>query len=106
MAWYLCELEGSNFAFKDERYPDGVALMGFYANRIVEAASPAEAEIAAINLIRDDSSMIMTVVKLETGPHPMIKANGVYELPQAPAEAPGAGYEFFPMPTATVDTMH
>ena len=97
MAWYLCELEGSNFAFQDSKWPDGVALLGFYASRMVEANSTEGAERAAIGLILDDPSLKLTVVRLEHGPHPMVKVNEVFELEAEPENAPGRDYSFFPM---------
>ena len=98
MAHYLCELEGENFAFSNDEAAGGYTLLGFYTCRIVEAASPAEAERAAIEIIRDDASLKRTVIELDFGPHPFVRSKGVYELPDNADISSPTDFAFYPMP--------
>ena len=98
MAFYLCELQGENFAFSNDEDAGGYTLLGFYTNRLIEADTAERAERIAINKIRNDHRLLQTVLKLEHGPHPVVKVTGLYELPEEPIIQLSEEYTLFPMP--------
>jgi len=90
---YRCLLRGENFP--------GILIgeqgktIGFYTTRFVDAASPEEAEQAALNVLRGDSTL--AVPAEQRTPDATVFVERIDEM-QADAErTPNAGFTFFVM---------
>lgn len=98
MAYYQVMLEGKNFPLE----MDGVGeIMGFVTTRWVNAANAEEAELKAVDLVKNDSSLIGAVRDRE-GFAPMIY---LVELATVSwltfrRRQPGGGYTFYPQSDA------
>ena len=68
---------------------------GFTTTRYVEAASPEEAELAAVDTVKKDVSLINALHNDEND-SPMIYLDKLYELENFGCESvPGKGYTFY-----------
>ncbi len=85
-------LEGRNFPLN---LGGQLGLYGFFTTRRVKAASPEEAELAAIALIRKDRSLLDAIDGVESS-NPEIFLDGIYKL-NFWSRLGGAGYSFYPM---------
>lgn len=85
-------LEGRNFLLDIE---GSVRKYGFFTTRYVEAENPEQAEMKAVQLIREDQSL-KTAAKNE-GSKPMIYLDSITELESFEGvRLPGTGYALFP----------
>ena len=85
-------LRGENFLIKLE---DKVENLGFYATRVVKANSEKEAELRAIDLIRNDGSLISMVQKT-SDINPKIYLESINNASWW-QRLGGKGYTFWPM---------
>ena len=86
-------LEGKNFLLTLE---GGTHKYGFYTTRYIEANNPEDAELSAVQAIRDDSDFTSTVKNEESDP-PMIYIESLDELSTFEGvELPSTGYTFYP----------
>lgn len=68
---------------------------GFYTTRFVEASNPEEAELKAINLVKNDSHL-KDAVQNDKSDSPMIFLEALYELESFEETImPGSGYTFY-----------
>jgi hypothetical protein len=75
---------------------NGPARQGFLTTRYVEAESPEKAEVAAADLVRNDSELRTAILNEKNDP-PMIYSVEVVELESFEAiSVPGKGYGFYP----------
>ena len=92
MKKYKVLLQGENFEIMVENKNQNC---GFYTTRIVKASSEKEAEEIAINLIKNDNSLIeMTIKASQYTPRIFLE-----DIEYAPwwKRVGGRGYTFFPM---------
>ena len=89
---YRVVLEGRNFVLDF----DGVrARHGFFTTRYVQARDEKEAELKAVELIREDTELVGAVKNQQADP-PMIYLDEIEELPSLEGvNAPGSGYSFY-----------
>lgn len=94
MALFRCLIRGENFPGQliDETTP-----VGFYTTRFVEAESAEEAELAAVNLLRSDSSLAMPE-ELRTK-EAKVYVEEIEEVPPDTERKPNKGFTFFSMDT-------
>ncbi len=89
---YNVMLEGRNFLLDID---SSVKKYGFFTTRYVEAENPEQAEMIAVQLIREDQKL-KTATKNE-GSKPMIYLYSITELESFEGvRLPGTGYTFFP----------
>jgi hypothetical protein len=92
MKKYRVMLEGRNFLLDME---GSVEKYGFFTTRYVEAENPEQAEIKAVQLIREDQSL--KVAAKNEGSKPLIYLDSIVELESFEGvRLPGTGYSFFP----------
>ena len=92
MKKYSVMLEGRNFLLDIE---GSVKKYGFFTTRYVEAENPEQAEIKAVQLIKEDRSLKMAAKN--EGLKPMIYLDSITELMSFEGvRLPGTGYSFFP----------
>ena len=95
MPVFRCFIRGENF-------PGSLACraepVGFYATRWVEADSSAEAEMLALELLRNDSTLGSVPPEQQTKDAQVFFENIEEVLPE-PGRGSGAGFTFFPMGT-------
>jgi len=86
-------MEGKNFLLNLE----GITQKyGFFTTRYIEANNPEEAELKAVQLIREDSEISESIKNPQSDP-PMIYLNTLDELASFEGvDVPGAGYSFYP----------
>lgn len=92
MRLFRCSICGENFPGK---LLDQEDLVGFYATRYVEADTPEQAELIALDLLREDAG-------LDLPPEHRSQDARVYfesidEVPEDTERAPNAGFVFFTM---------
>lgn len=69
--------------------------MGFYTTRWVEASTPEEAEITAIELIKNDHELKAAIINEKDAP-PMLYKENISEIENFEGvNPPGAGYTFY-----------
>ena len=87
-------IEGKNFIINSETGPE---RLGFFATRYVEARDDREAEVKALNLIRNDKSLTSDVLNKKDAA-PMLYVQEIVELVSfTGTNVPGAGYSLYPM---------
>jgi hypothetical protein len=59
--------------------------MGFYVSRVVDAQNPNEAELAAVDLVREDSRLKGNVLNERDDP-PMLYAEEIEEIEESDTE--------------------
>lgn len=95
MTYYQALLEGKGFLIEHE---GEVKSHGFFATRWVKAINPEDAELAAVELLKNDANlMCLTLNKCESEPSPMIyleELSSVSWLTYVRC-APGSGYSFY-----------
>ena len=94
MPLFRCFIRGDNFPGKLIGQDDPI---GFYTTRFVEADSPAQAEMLAVDLLRNDPS-------LDVPPEHRTQDARVYfeDIDEVPGDAekkPNSGFTFFTMGT-------
>ena len=75
-----------------------IRRLGFFTTRWVRANDSEDAEMAAVELIRNDSSLVkLTMNDPETDPSPMIYLKGLETVSWLTyvRRRPGSGYSFF-----------
>ena len=89
MKKYKIMLEGKNFLLSS----DGQTMKhGFFTTRWVEARDPEEAELKAIDLIKNDRGLMNNLLNDQSNP-PMIYLREIYELESFDGVSPpGGGY--------------
>jgi len=89
---YRVKLAGENFRLTLE----GKAMkVGFLTTRVVEAQDKAQAELSAVQLIRDDQKLAGALN--ERADPPMIYCEGIEEIePFDPASVVQLGFTFYP----------
>ncbi len=89
MPWFRCFIRGENFPLELDGKRQAT---GFYTTRYVEAADEGDAELKAVNVLRDDPAL-----KVPPGTpgveHAMVYVEEI-ELVDGPS-APNAGFTFF-----------
>ena len=82
-------INGQNFHLATN---EGTRRMGFYTTRFVSARDYDHAETVAVNVIRDDDDLQLTVVNPRDDP-PMVY---VIEMHEVDALQPASGFTFYP----------
>jgi hypothetical protein len=86
-------LRGQNFLLRDA---GSRRTRGFYTTRFVEADTPEQSELIAVQLIQDDQDVIGITVNPRDD-SPMIFVDEIVEIPSFDGYlVPGAGYSWFP----------
>jgi hypothetical protein len=94
MRKYQAYINGDNFLMMNQGNKE---QMGFYATRWVEALSPKEAEIKAIELIMNDQDLIGAIHNKDNDP-PKLFVEEIAELDSFEGvNPPGSGYTFYPV---------
>ena len=89
---YQALLEGKNFLIESE---GKLQKHGFYTTRYIEAKNPEEAELKAVETIKNDRELI-DAVKNERSNPPMIYLEELYELESFEGlNSPETGYSFY-----------
>jgi len=89
---YRVILEGKNFLLDLDGTP---RKYGFYATRDVQASGTEEAELKAVQAVREDSELARAVMNAADDA-PMIDLHEMTELISlAGVAAPGSGYSFY-----------
>jgi hypothetical protein len=88
---YRVLLRGENFLINTD---EKATLFGFYTTRFVKANDPEEAELLAVDLIRQDDSLRKTVLNEQSDP-PMIFAKEIAEVDPDDVPESVGGYTFF-----------
>lgn len=88
MPFWQVKLNGKNFWLSMNGTPK---RLGFFTTRYVEATDAREAELLAVQLIRDDTQLRPAIN--ERSDPPMVFAE---EIVQVAVPAPNAGYTFYP----------
>ncbi len=93
MAFYRVLLSGTDFLF-DSGF--GPKKSSFFTTRWVKANTPEEAELKAVELIKNDESLLAKVVKSESS-QPMIHLEEMYKVNwfEYFRKNPGKGYTFY-----------
>jgi len=92
---YGVRLRGENFNIVTE---GKVENLGFYTTRFVKAATPEEAEIKAVEMVRSDKKLLATLIKVEELA-PKIYLEEIW--PERWWKPIGSkGYTFYPMESA------
>ena len=95
MPVFRCFIRGENFpgSLMSQEEP-----LGFYTTRFVRAESPAEAEMAALSLLREDETLgsVRPEDRMEDA---KVYFEQIEEVPEDPGRGPGKGFTFFPMGT-------
>jgi hypothetical protein len=94
MPLYRCLIQGENFPGVLFAEPDPI---GFYTTRFVEAAGPAEAVKAALEVLRLDPTLQLPPAQRSNDAR--IHFEAVEEVPPDTPKAPNAGFTFFVMDT-------
>lgn len=89
---YGVMLRGENFAIKSE---SGVENLGFMATRFVQASSPAEAELIAVELIRKDVTLL-EILRKESNSESKIYLEEMWRVGWW-RRLGGRGFSFYPM---------
>lgn len=84
-------INGKNFHLKRDEVSE---RLGFFTTRFVEASSIEEAELTAINLIKQDSWLRSATLNDKNDP-PMLYVDEIAELSELP-EKQGFGFTFYP----------
>ncbi len=93
MKKYRILIQGKDFHIEVE---NGNPIIGFYTTRFVEAENPDEAELKAVDLIKNDNKL-KNSMKKELNPKPMLFAKEIEELESFDeVDPPGEGYTFYP----------
>ncbi len=90
MSHWRVKLNGKNFWLRLDADPK---RLGFYTTRYVEANNAQEAELAAVQLIRDDPEL-QGVLNERSDP-PMIYAEEIIEVTVLDSKYVNAGYTFY-----------
>ena len=90
MAEWRVYINGQNFWLEWEGEP---RKLGFYTTRFVEAGNEEEAELAAVQLIRDDSKL-KGVLNEKRDP-PLIHVENIEESHDRDPEYPNTGFVFY-----------
>jgi hypothetical protein len=95
MPVFRCFIRGENFpgSLMSQKEP-----LGFYTTRFVQAGSPAEAEMAALSLLRQDETFgsVRPEDRMEDA---KVYFEQIEEVPAESGRGPGKGFTFFPMGT-------
>jgi len=97
MSYFQVLLEGQNFFIEFEGKEE---LLGFVTTRWVKAANPEEAELKAVELIKQDKHLLdMTRTTDDTQLNPMIFLTEMCNVNMFTyfRRKPGRGYSFYPM---------
>jgi hypothetical protein len=94
MKRYRVILNGQNFSMDNG---NGAEKIGFYTTRWVKAESPEKAELAAVELVKNDSSLKHSVQNEKSDP-PTIFLEELSEVGwfEFFRRNPGGGYTFYP----------
>lgn len=94
MPVFRCFVRGNNFPGKliGRKQP-----VGFYTTRFVDAASPEEAEMLVVELLRNDPDLVVAP-KYRTKDAKVYFEN-IDEVPAETERKPNKGFTFFPMGT-------
>lgn len=85
-------MNGENFLLNSDGQ---LQKLGFYVTRIVEAQNPEEAELAAVDLVREDSRLKGNVLNERDDP-PMLYADEIEEIEISDgAENVNTGFSWF-----------
>jgi hypothetical protein len=91
MPHYRVHLKGSNFRFTIGRKP---VKLGFLTARVLEASGKSEAELGAVQLIREDRAL--AGVRNKRSDPPMIYCEAIEPLRRKVASARDTGFIFYP----------
>jgi hypothetical protein len=89
---WVVKVRGEGFLLA---FDDGVKRAGFFTTRFVEAPTAKDAELRAIDLIRDDPELV-PAVRNAPDDSPMLYADSIREVPDfGDVEPPGRGYTLY-----------
>ena len=89
---YRVKLNGKNFKIELE---GKIEKLGFYTTRWVQADNIQEAELKAVNLVREDKSLAASIRNERSDP-PVIYPDGLTEIDNFDGiNVPGTGYSFY-----------
>jgi hypothetical protein len=92
MSKYRVLIKGENFLLNSDGQ---LQKLGFYVTRVVDARNPDEAELAAVNLLREDSQLKGNVLNEGDDP-PMLYAEEIEEVePSDGEENVSTGFSWF-----------
>jgi len=94
MPLYRCFIRGDNFPGKLAGQKKAV---GFYTTRFVEADSPEQAELLAVELLRNDPDL--EVAPKYRTPEARVIFEDIDEVPAETKRVPNKGFTFFTMGT-------
>jgi hypothetical protein len=75
-------INGENFLLN---YDGQLQKLGFYVSRVVDAQNPDDAELAAVDLVREDSRLKGNILNERDDP-PMLYAEEIEEIEESHAE--------------------
>jgi hypothetical protein len=90
MSKYRVLINGENFLLN---FDGRLEKVGFYVTRVVEARKPDEAELAAVDLVREDSRLKDNVLNERDDP-PMLYADEIEEMEES-EENVDTGFSWF-----------
>lgn len=97
MKYYQVMLEGKDFLIDVDGKEE---LQGYFTTRWVKASAPEDAELKAVDLIKNDDHLISITKNMDgSKPAPMVYLSEMSKVNwfQYYRRKPGRGYSFFPM---------
>jgi hypothetical protein len=92
MSKYRVLINGENFLLN---FDGQLQKLGFYVTRVVDARNPDEAELAAVNLVREDAHLKGNVLNERDDP-PTLFADEIEEIEKSDgAENVNTGFSWF-----------
>lgn len=91
MPWFRTFIRGEHFLLESEGQ---VRALGFFTTRFVEASTPADAEFAAVGLVRADAKL-RTSVRNDHSDPPKMFVDEIEEIEALDVPADNPGYTFF-----------
>ena len=95
MPVFRCFIRGENFPGSLAGEPEPI---GFYTTRFIEASSPSEAELAALDALRAEPEFELVRPEDRMG-DAQVYFEQIEEVPAEVGRGPGKGFTFFPMGT-------
>ncbi len=77
-------------------FEDAAGPMGFFTTRFIEAVDEETAQMAAVDLIRQELKPILGE-RLAGECNPSLSLDRINEVEALPENAPGSGFTWFPM---------
>ena len=95
MKLFRCFIRGENFPFQVDGKPE---LLGFHTARFVRAETPEEAELIALEMLRENPTLNSIEPSKRTA-ETMVYFESIEEIDSLPEgiTEPGTGFAFYPM---------